>query len=73
MVALFGMAAAVVIGLANGLASCAPRSRPPDPGRPVSTAEAQRLASLRVRDQQDGRSGIQATIGTPGAAVHLSG
>ena len=73
MVALFGMAAAAVIGLANGLASCAPRSRPPDPGRPVSTAEAQRLASLRVRDQQDGRSGIQATIGTPGAAVHLSG
>src|SRR5437763_2706122 len=72
-IALFGMAAAAVVGLANGLASCSPRSHPADAGRPVSTVEAQRLASLRLRDQQDGRSGVQATIGTPGAAVHLSG
>jgi len=73
VIALLGMAAAAVVGLANGLASCSPRSRAPDPGRPVTAAEAQRLAALRLRDQQDGRSGFRATIGTPGAAVHLSG
>src|SRR2546421_7552141 len=67
------MAAAAVVGLVNGLASCSPRARPPDKGRPVSMAEAQRLATVRLRDQQDGHSGFRATVGAPGAAVHLIG
>src|SRR2546421_6595657 len=67
------MAAAAVVGLVNGLASCSPRARPPDKGRPVSMAEAQRLATVRLRDQQDGHSGFRATVGGPGAAVHLTG
>ncbi|OLB73887.1 MAG: hypothetical protein AUI14_25085 [Actinobacteria bacterium 13_2_20CM_2_71_6] len=49
VIALFGMAAAAVVGLANGLASCAPHARPADPGHPVSMAQAQRLASVRLR------------------------
>jgi hypothetical protein len=73
LIALFGMAAAAVVGLVNGLASCSPRARPPDKGRPVSMAEAQRLAAVRLHDQQDGHSGFRATVGAPGAAVHLTG
>src|SRR5256885_12975476 len=67
------MAAAAVVGLVNGLASCSPRSRPPDRGRPIAMAEAQRLATVRLRGQQDGHSGFRATVGAPGAAVHLTG
>src|SRR5256885_3582800 len=67
------MAAAAVVGLVNGLASCSPRSRPPDRGRPIAMAEAQRLATVRLRDQRDGHAGFRATVGGPGAAVHLTG
>ena len=73
LIALFGMAAAAVVGLVNGLASCSPRSRPPDRGRPIAMAEAQRLATVRLRDQRDGHAGFRATVGGPGAAVHLTG
>src|SRR5436305_4761424 len=67
------MAAAAVVGLVNGLASCVPDHRTPDRSRPVSMAEAQRLAGVRLRDQQDGHVGFRATVGPPGAAVHLTG
>src|SRR2546421_5315068 len=67
------MAAAAVVGLVNGLASCSPRARPPDRGRPIALAEAHRLATVRLRDRQDGHSGFRATVGAPGAAVHLTG
>src|SRR5256885_10341579 len=73
VIALLGLAGAAVVGLSNGLTSCAPQSRAVDTGQPVSTAQAQRLASVRVHDFQDGRSGFRATIGTPGSAVHLTG
>src|SRR5438270_231030 len=34
------MAAAAVVGLANGLASCSPAAHPADPGRPVDDPAA---------------------------------
>src|SRR2546423_1448330 len=73
LIALFGLAAAAVVGLMNGLASCLPDHGKADRSRPVSTAEAQRLAGVRLRDQQDGHAGFRATVGPPGAAVHLTG
>src|SRR2546423_767002 len=73
LIALFGLAAAAVVGLMNGLASCLPDHGKADRSRPVSTAEAQRLAGVRLRDQQDGHVGFRATVGPPGAAVRLTG
>ena len=73
IIALLGLATAAAAGFGNSLVSCSPSDRSADTGRPVSMAQAQRLAGVRVRDLRDGGSALQATIGTAGAAIHLTG
>src|SRR5256885_10443692 len=74
VIALLSLAGAAVVGLGNGLSSCAPQGKAAaDLGQPVTVAQAQRLASARANDLHDERSGFRATIGTPGSAVHLTG
>jgi hypothetical protein len=76
LVALAALAAMVVAGLiaGNGLVSCANRPATPKAvSRPVTVAEATRLAGVRLADYTDGHSGVRITIGTGLGAVHLTG
>jgi hypothetical protein len=41
--------------------------------RPVTAAEAARLAGVRLADYTGGHAGIAVTIGTGGSAVHMTG
>lgn len=62
-------------GILQAFASCQPsqRQNAADTARPLSSAEAVRLAGMRLRNFRDGRSGVRATIGPPGREVRLSG
>ncbi|WP_407567083.1 hypothetical protein [Polymorphospora sp. A560] len=71
LVALGCIAIGSAAGLATGLVSCAPTAQPQ--ARPLSTAEAQRLATMRMTNFQQARVGVRATIGDPGAEVRLIG
>ncbi|MEV0395681.1 hypothetical protein [Polymorphospora rubra] len=71
LVALGCVAVGSAAGLATGLVSCAPAASPQ--ARPLSTAEAQRLATMRMTNFQQARVGVHATIGDPGAEVRLIG
>lgn len=62
----------IAAGLSQGLAACVRLDRDDQP-RPLSTAEAQRLAAMRQQNYRDARTGLRATIGTPGKGIHLSG
>lgn len=59
-------------GLTGGLISCSPQPSP-ETVRPLSGAEAQRLAIMRVTNYRDGRAGLHATIGPPGAETEVTG
>lgn len=59
-------------GLTRGLTSCAPPEEQAA-ARPLSAAEAGRLAAMRLHNYEDGVVGVRATIGEPGAQSHLSG
>jgi hypothetical protein len=67
-----GLAVGLLAGLGRGLVSCE-RAAPPDPTRPLSVAEAERLASMRLHNWRDGTAALRATIGTGGAEIDLSG
>lgn len=72
LAALVCVAAGSAAGLTTGLVSCTPADTPPQI-RPLSASEAQRLAGMRARNFQDGRVGVRATVGKPGAEVKLAG
>ncbi len=59
-------------GLARGLTACQPVDSDPT-ARPLSAAEADRLAGMRLRNYQDGRAGVRATIGRPGRELRATG
>jgi hypothetical protein len=60
------------VGLAGGLVSCTPVDEPAA-ARPLSAAEAQRLASMRLVNYRDARAGIEADFGTGDQTVRLTG
>ncbi|MEU5905730.1 hypothetical protein ABZ780_15295 [Micromonospora sp. NPDC047467] len=57
--------------LVIGLLSWAPD--PPEPARPLTVAEAERLAAMRVTNLRDLRSGVHVTAGTGAARTELVG
>jgi hypothetical protein len=59
-------------GLVGGLVSCAP-DEPAVQARPLSAAEAQRLAQMRVTNFRDERSGVNATWGDGANQVKVAG
>jgi hypothetical protein len=59
-------------GLAGGLISCQPTPTR-ETARPLSQAEARRLAAMRVTNYQDGRVGLRATLGLAGAEIEVTG
>lgn len=61
-----------VAGLVGGLVSCAPEE-PAAQARPLSAAEAQRLAEMRVTNFRDERTGINATWGDGATQVKVAG
>ena len=60
------------VGLAGGLVSCTPADEPAE-ARPLSAAEAQRLASMRLVNYRDKRAGIEARYGKGDATVRMTG
>jgi hypothetical protein len=60
------------VGLAGGLVSCSPVDEPAE-ARALTTAEAQRLASMRLVNYRDERAGIEAKYGSGAAAVRMTG
>ncbi|MFK3982237.1 hypothetical protein ACI2K4_17895 [Micromonospora sp. NPDC050397] len=59
-------------GLAAGLVSCTPAA-PTDPARALTTAEAGRLAAMRMVNYRHGRVGVRATLGGASAQIQLAG
>ncbi|MDG4831966.1 hypothetical protein O7627_22040 [Solwaraspora sp. WMMD1047] len=59
-------------GLAGGLISCQPTPTL-ETARPLSPAEARRLAAMRVTNYQDGRVGLRATLGLAGDEIEVTG
>ncbi|MFF3868582.1 hypothetical protein [Micromonospora sp. NPDC001898] len=71
MVTLGAIAVASAAGLAAGLLTWAPAA--PEPARPLTPAEAERLAAVRVTNHRDVRSGLRITIGTAAARTDVVG
>ncbi|WP_405106269.1 hypothetical protein OG559_21220 [Micromonospora sp. NBC_01405] len=71
VVALGVIAVASAAGLAAGLLTWAPAA--PEPARPLTPAEAERLAAVRVTNHRDVRSGLRITIGTAAARTDVVG
>ncbi|MEV4120993.1 hypothetical protein [Micromonospora sp. NPDC049645] len=57
--------------LVLGLLSWAPD--PPEPARPLTVAESERLAAMRVTNLRDLRAGVRVTAGTGAARLELVG
>ncbi|WP_430496425.1 hypothetical protein ACQRWP_18515 [Micromonospora trifolii] len=57
--------------LVLGLLSWAPD--PPEPARPLTLAEGERLAAIRVTNLRDLRAGVRVTAGTGAARIELVG
>ncbi|MGC4811772.1 hypothetical protein ACLQ29_14710 [Micromonospora sp. DT228] len=57
--------------LVLGLLSWAPD--PPEPARPLTAAEGERLAALRVTNLRDLRAGVRVTAGVDAARIELVG
>ena len=72
LAALVCVAAGSAAGLTTGLVSCSPADKPVE-ARPLSATEARRLAGMRARNFKDGRVGVRATLGKPGAEIKLAG
>lgn len=68
-----GLALGSAASLAGGLVPRHPPAAPSVQGRPLSTVEANRLASMRLHNFQDGRAGLRGTLGYPGAQIRLTG
>ncbi|MGR6321018.1 hypothetical protein Q2K19_20675 [Micromonospora soli] len=71
LVALGVTAVASAAALVAGLLSWSPE--PADPARPLSPAESERLAAMRVTNLRDVRAGVRASVGTGGARTELVG
>ncbi|WBB67371.1 hypothetical protein [Micromonospora sp. WMMD812] len=72
LLALLGLVAALAAGgLVLGLLSWSPD--PPDRPRPLTVAESERLAAMRVTNYRDLRAGLHVTVGTDGARTELVG
>ncbi|MET8836213.1 hypothetical protein ABZV78_20150 [Micromonospora sp. NPDC004540] len=77
LVALAAAATASAAALVAGLLSWSPE--PPEPvestgtARPLTAAEADRLAALRVTNQRDVRAGVRVTVGEGGGRTELVG
>ncbi|GAA4577406.1 hypothetical protein GCM10023176_50830 [Micromonospora coerulea] len=65
------VAVASAAALVAGLLSWSPE--PVDPTRPLSAAEAERLAAMRVTAYRDVRSGVRVSVGTGAARTELVG
>ncbi|BCB88903.1 hypothetical protein Psuf_062160 [Phytohabitans suffuscus] len=72
LAALVCVAAGSAAGLTTGLVSCTPADKPVE-ARPLTAAEAQRLAGMQARNFKDGRVGVRASLGRPGAEIKLAG
>ncbi|MDG4826962.1 hypothetical protein O7635_34385 [Asanoa sp. WMMD1127] len=59
-------------GLVGGLVSCVPKEEAVQ-ARPLSTAEAQRLADMRVTNYRDERAGVSAVWGDGDSQVRVAG
>ncbi|MBM7489833.1 hypothetical protein JOD64_001055 [Micromonospora luteifusca] len=57
--------------LVLGLLSWAPE--PPEPARPLTLTEGERLAAMRVTNLRDLRAGVRVTAGTDAARIELVG
>ncbi|WP_431895195.1 hypothetical protein [Micromonospora haikouensis] len=71
VVALGVVAAAAAAGLVVGLLTWVPAA--PEPSRPLTPAEAERLAAVRVTNHRDVRSGVRLTLGEAGARTDVVG
>ncbi|MFC8849982.1 MULTISPECIES: hypothetical protein [unclassified Micromonospora] len=65
------VAAAAAAGLAVGLLTWVPAA--PEPSRPLTPAEAERLAAVRVTNHRDVRSGLRLTVGEARARTDVLG
>ncbi|SCG63971.1 hypothetical protein [Micromonospora inositola] len=72
LLALGVAATASAAALVAGLLSWTP-SEPADPARPLTAAEAERLAAMRVTAYRDVRSGVHVTVGAGAARTELVG
>ncbi|MGC4805893.1 hypothetical protein [Micromonospora sp. DT233] len=71
VVALGVIAVAAAVGLAVALLTWAPAAR--EPSRPVTPAEAERFAAMRVTNHRDVRSGLRLTTGADATRTELVG
>ena len=60
-------------GLVGGLVSCAEQENPADIGRPLSTAEAGRLAAMWLNNYTDERAGLRGTLDRGAEEIRLTG
>jgi len=72
LVILACLALGSAAGLVGGLVSCAPATDTVE-ARPLSTAEARRLADMRVTNYRDERAGVSAVWGEGDQQVRLAG
>jgi hypothetical protein len=72
LVVLGCLAAGSGVALTGGLMSDSATPKP-DRARPLSAAEAQRLATMRLTNYREARAGVHATVGSPGSDIHLAG
>ncbi|MGV9809665.1 hypothetical protein, partial [Micromonospora chersina] len=74
LVALAAAATASAAALVAGLLSWSPEpTDPAETARPLTAAEAERLAALRVTNQRDVRAGVRVTLGAGGGRTELVG
>ncbi|MEU4481571.1 hypothetical protein AB0F68_26435 [Micromonospora sp. NPDC023966] len=74
LVALAAAATASAAALVAGLLSWSPEpADPAEPARPLTVAEADRLAALRVTNQRDVRAGVRVTVGEGSGRTELVG
>ncbi|MBB5825354.1 hypothetical protein [Micromonospora carbonacea] len=71
VVVLGVVAAAAAAALVVGLLTWVPAA--PEPSRPLTPAEAERLAAVRVTNHRDVRSGVRLTVGEAGARTDVVG
>ncbi|TNH21275.1 hypothetical protein FHG89_31950, partial [Micromonospora orduensis] len=72
MLLLLGLTAAMsATALVIGLLGWAPD--PPEPARPLTLGEGERLAAMRVTNLRDLRAGVRVTAGADAARTELVG
>ncbi|WP_262282537.1 hypothetical protein [Micromonospora sp. MA102] len=74
LIALAATATASAAALVAGLLSWAPEpAEPTEAARPLTAAEADRLAAVRVTNQRDVRAGVRVSVGAGGGRTELVG